>query len=69
MREGFCIDVLNEEGTKFCLGQSVLIKESFPICAEAYIVRVFNANGRFLGTGKLDNKGLLSPKRVVCIRE
>ena len=69
MREGFCIDVSNEEGTKFCLGQSVIIKESFPICAEAYIVRVFNANGRFLGTGRLDNQGLLSPKRVVCIRE
>ena len=69
MREGFCVDVSNEEGTKFCLGQSIIIKESFPICAEAYIVRVFNANGRFLGTGKVDNKGLLSPKRVVCIRE
>ena len=68
MREGFCVDVSNEEGTKFCLGQSVIIKESFPICAEAYIVRVFNANEGFKD-GTLDNKRLLSQKRVVCIRE
>ena len=60
------ITLSDDGGYYFCRGQAVMDMEVYRIAGEGDTVRVFRADGRFLGLGEITDDGKVAPRRLVA---